>query len=916
MILKVTFHLYLVAGGCNGSSHTSQAAGTANQRLALFAKLQQQIPGFENIPSPRVLSEQIGSDRRMKEPLKNVSRSNLFVQCIARDGVEKGLQTDHQATHSVWSALDNQEIQSTSRNYGPEVKMDANDASSGRPGDSGATPMQYGSYDYPYMQPQQEQQIYGHPQYHPYYYSHQHQYNYMPPEYGTPGVTQDAYAQDMNRQPERNWQGVDRAWGEDLDRSDRSERSRRREHSPDGERRSPVRQRRSPDRQRRSPVRHRRSPVRQRRSHDRNRSSPDRQRNSPNRHRLSSDRYTVERRKSPQGREKNSTSSGEENSSKTSYRRYRKYLSSVGQNKYIETTGKTSEEERILTRASNPPSIKELKEKYELFLKNRDGIASPSDQMSEKQDSNSESSVFKRPLPPPSTKSKSRHSETSGPPREKQSRFSNDYSSVPPPVFKDVKPSTKSNSRHSETSGPPRPKQRFSKDFCPVPPSEFNVKPYEKTRREREKDPGILGTAHIASKYVNKDSSGCHAFPSEATSTYDAEKAKLAMALASTKPNRNSVECIKDPRQPNQGGTVSDFIANFISTVCKSKGGLQIVANKYKLPGNCIGLLPPKMTQDVWSILAKPTQVKDEMLQDVERWLALGLIPIIRLICIFGTCAQSAKEVRCMTSDALTVLGYVCRNMSIKRRLLMRNALNKKYAVLCRTSNCVSDYIFGGNLAKDLMEIKLGNYHIRNSNEEDNDDIFAPNYKLKFCAGLALVGPDADVNVAGMINMACANDGDVEDLREKYMMPLNCDCLLPSRINPEIWSLLSRSGLEIDYRLQDVQLCISEGMIPLMKLLQSIHEKKYDPDVTLGRLTDALALLGNSIYQMNKVRMELMMKTLPIEAHGFCRWYWSGAEQVSGDHLEVELQAREESDTSKMADVILGVVKAQKNQHS
>ncbi|XP_067678289.1 uncharacterized protein [Haliotis asinina] len=846
-----------IPGGYYGSSITSPAASNNIESLALFEKLQQQIPGFENIPSPKVLSHQKSSDQRMKEPLKGVSRSNLFVQCINRDGVEKGLQTDEQASHRAQSALGNQQLERKMSTYvhtGYPSPAPPNTAPSQQTGNSVNS----------YLQSQQTQQAYGYPVNHQAYVTYPHPHSYMHQRYGNLGVSQDGNAKDIQNQPKGNQpiqygrqerKGIDKERDTGNERHGRGQgnggerRNDRRSYTESGINRSSYKDRglnhgtnlgRNANSER-----DRRSNMGRGLGRDSNRRTDiDRRRE----HSFDGERHSSTGRRYSPVRERHSAG---------------KRYSTFGEITKQRSEGQP-EERKEITRTPESPSLENLKKKkseYELRLQKLQDEINSFDQKSETHDLNSKSSVFKRPLAPPPV-SKSKVSEASDPPSEKQRKFSKDFNSIPPPVFQDVKPN-------------------------------------EKSRREGMA-PGVVKTAHGAS--------------TEVTSTSDAEKTLIAEASALTIPNR--IAWMKGPRQPSQGDIVSDFIANFITTVCKSKDGVQIVGSKYKLPENCIGLLPPKMIQDVWSILKKHTQMRDEMLQDVERWLALGIIPIVVLTSMFGKGPQPLKDTRRMTSDALTVLGYVCRSMSIKRRLLMRSALNKKYAVLCRTSNCMSDYIFGDNVANDLVEIKLGTYHVQKANEEDNDDVFALNYKVKFCAALGLIGPEADVNVAGMVNMACANDGAVEDLREKYPIPSNCSCLLPAKVNPEIWSLLSPSGLAIDHRLHDVHLCIAEGMIPLMKLLQSVHDKKYDPNVALNSLTDALALLGNSMFQMNQVRMDLMMKSLPAEAHGFCRWHWAGAEEVSGDRLEEELQVRDVTDKSNMAGVMLEVVKSQKTQHS
>ena len=55
-----------------------------------------------------------------------------------------------------------------------------------------------------------------------------------------------------------------------------------------------------------------------------------------------------------------------------------------------------------------------------------------------------------------------------------------------------------------------------------------------------------------------------------------------------------------------------------------------------------------------------------------------------------------------LLSDALTLLGQVQYNLSVRRRYIIRPNLKKKYTSLCNISTPISNQLFGDDIAKEI----------------------------------------------------------------------------------------------------------------------------------------------------------------------------------------------------------------------
>jgi len=104
---------------------------------------------------------------------------------------------------------------------------------------------------------------------------------------------------------------------------------------------------------------------------------------------------------------------------------------------------------------------------------------------------------------------------------------------------------------------------------------------------------------------------------------------------------------------------------------------------------------------EVCRIIDRKGHSQDKGLQDVQSLLTASMIPIIKLAeCIKKSVIKS--QCKGLISDALTLMGQVQYNLSVKRRYCIRPHLNRKYASICTVSMPITTKSFGDDVSKYL----------------------------------------------------------------------------------------------------------------------------------------------------------------------------------------------------------------------
>jgi len=123
------------------------------------------------------------------------------------------------------------------------------------------------------------------------------------------------------------------------------------------------------------------------------------------------------------------------------------------------------------------------------------------------------------------------------------------------------------------------------------------------------------------------------------------------------------------------------------------------VQNKYLRPENCTNLVAPKINKQVWQQLRQETRNNDSAFQKAQSLLLSGLYAVLQ------ACNSSSGQQNNVLTHAAVLLLSSNRELSLKRRDLIRPDLNKQYASLCNRSTPVSSFLFGDELNKEVEEL-------------------------------------------------------------------------------------------------------------------------------------------------------------------------------------------------------------------
>ena len=138
------------------------------------------------------------------------------------------------------------------------------------------------------------------------------------------------------------------------------------------------------------------------------------------------------------------------------------------------------------------------------------------------------------------------------------------------------------------------------------------------------------------------------------------------------------------------------------------------------------------------------------------------------------------------------------------------------------------------------------------------------------------------------------SDGQFKEKTEKYLRPANCDNLITSKVNPEIWERLDRQTRGRDLKLSTLQSTTTKVGYICTKatdlLLQARRENK-SPDIEqLIRMhTDALGLLGHISFEISQRRRDAIRPNLNKEYATLCASHVPITKMLFGDELQTQL---------------------------
>ena len=105
-------------------------------------------------------------------------------------------------------------------------------------------------------------------------------------------------------------------------------------------------------------------------------------------------------------------------------------------------------------------------------------------------------------------------------------------------------------------------------------------------------------------------------------------------------------------------------------TIRSSKDSLKTIEEKYHRPENCEFLVTPRVNPEIWRAIHKLGHTQDLALQEVQKSLATGLIPIVQLAdkCVKSKGNLDPVETRSMLADSISLIGHAMLSLSHRRR--------------------------------------------------------------------------------------------------------------------------------------------------------------------------------------------------------------------------------------------------------
>lgn len=160
-------------------------------------------------------------------------------------------------------------------------------------------------------------------------------------------------------------------------------------------------------------------------------------------------------------------------------------------------------------------------------------------------------------------------------------------------------------------------------------------------------------------------------------------------------------------------GKISSGLAKAVNasvTIKSNADSIKSIEDKYYRPENCENLCVPRVNREIWSALSRQANTQDSKMQDIQKSLVKGMIPIVQLA---EQCCKSKElldpvKTRSLLSDSICLLGHGFLSLTHRRRSIMKPYFNDKFKPICNNDVPVDTLLFGTDCTKKMKE--LGDY--------------------------------------------------------------------------------------------------------------------------------------------------------------------------------------------------------------
>lgn len=117
----------------------------------------------------------------------------------------------------------------------------------------------------------------------------------------------------------------------------------------------------------------------------------------------------------------------------------------------------------------------------------------------------------------------------------------------------------------------------------------------------------------------------------------------------------------------------------------------------------------------------------------------------------------------------------------------------------------------------------------------------------------------------------------LSDICDEILRPENCDNLVVPKVNPTIWDNLNPKTRSLDLKIQRCQKPLIKGLAALVT--------SYDGRELSEMEQNILALLANSVFEINMLRKDIIKPNLNQKYTHLCKQSVTPAEWLFGDDL-------------------------------
>ena len=165
-----------------------------------------------------------------------------------------------------------------------------------------------------------------------------------------------------------------------------------------------------------------------------------------------------------------------------------------------------------------------------------------------------------------------------------------------------------------------------------------------------------------------------------------------------------------------------------------------------------------------------------------------------------------------------------------------------------------------GDISSQVNDLLQSTESSRNCSKANEDEFLGE--LSKFYESEGTVSDPINAKLASLVDKmvkTSLSEDKLKEKHEKYNRPENCENLINTRVNPEIWSKIRSNTRSRDLKMQKLETSLLKSMIPVVKMSDKLLELKSnskpasESDVSefLQLSLDSLALMGHSINEVN-----------------------------------------------------------------